>query len=678
MGKIISLPNEISSKIAAGEVVERPASVIKELVENSIDAGATMIDIEIEKGGVTYMRVTDNGFGMAREDAEKAFGRHATSKIKTAEDLEAIYTMGFRGEALYSIAAVSKTELITKRSEDEVGTLIKISEETQEPAKDIGAPEGTTIVVNNLFFNTPARMNFLKKDSSEAAAITDIVERFILSHPEISFRYTVDGKEKYYTAGDNNLIGCIYAVYGKNYAKSIIEVDEETEFGRIHGIIGKGDTARPNRSYQSFFVNRRYIKSDRMSAVVLQAYKNQIMSGKFPMAVLNIEIDPKHTDINVHPRKLDVKFSREEEVMSALYHAVKNALYAIPNVPKIEHIKEQKSAFLRDEASTKGQLELVQKSPEPQNIPQKAENKEALQKTPDVAPKPIWETETVPYTEKKQPEKENKKAYALDNSKDFFKQKRKELSDAETEKPVADMQMAAEDNASNEKIEKLATPVKLYENQPETTPVVEEKTVSDGEKWGFSKENVRVIGQIFGTYILAESGDTMIIADQHAAHERLKYEELKAELAKKEMVSQMLLFPVTVELSAMEYATFLENEQRFAQMGFEIEDFGGNTLIIRATPEALPEDELKSLVIELIDRFSGKYSEMIMEKMEYALYTIACKAAVKANHTYSIKELETLLFAVLDLENINTCPHGRPIIITMSKKDLEKEFKRIV
>lgn len=666
MGKINLLPTQISDKIAAGEVVERPASVVKELVENAIDAGSTIIDIEIKKGGITYIRVTDNGLGMSREDAKIAFFRHATSKIKTEADLDAIYTLGFRGEALSSIGAVSRTELITKREEDEVGTVVRISGGVIEECADVGVPNGTTMAVNNLFYNTPARMNFLKKDSTEAAYVTDIIERFILSHPEISFRYTVDGKEKYFTAGDNNLISSIYAVYGKNYAKSVILVDEETSFGRIYGAIGKGDTARPNRGYQSFFVNKRYVKSVRMCATLENAYKNQIMIGKHPMAVLNIEIDPKFTDINVHPTKLEVKFSKDDEVMGAIYHVVHNALYAIPNVPKIEHKTAVKTEFSKDTVTTKAQIEIAPV----------IEEKKAPAEQPKPQPKPVWETKSVPY---EMPEREKKEeSYALLNSKEYFVKKQSETANVE-QKTTEKLQMVAEDLSDNKTVEKIAEPVKLYEDEkPQVVEVVEEPVQTPTNKWGFSRDNVRVIGQVFGTYILAQSGDTMIIADQHAAHERLKYEELKKELAKKEVTSQMLLLPVAVELSAMEYVTFSENEARFAEMGFEIEDFGGSTVLIRATPEALPEDELKSLLLELIDRFSNKNPEIITEKMERALYTIACKAAVKANHTYSIKELETLLFAVLDLENINTCPHGRPIIITMTKKELEKEFKRIV
>lgn len=679
MGKINLLPTNISDKIAAGEVVERPASVVKELVENAIDAGGTIIDIEIKKGGITYIRVTDNGYGMSREDAKIAFFRHATSKIKTEADLEAIYTLGFRGEALSSIGAVSQTELITKREEDEVGTLVRISGGVIEECTDVGVPNGTTMAVNNLFYNTPARMNFLKKDMTEGAAVTDIVERFILSHPEISFRYTVDGKEKYFTAGDNDLIGAIYAVYGKSYAKSVILVDEETPFGRVHGAIGKGDAARPNKNYQSFFVNKRYIKSLRMSATLGNAYKNQIMLGKFPMAVLNIEIDPKFTDINVHPTKLEVKFSKEDEVMGAIYHVAKNALYAIPNVPKIEHTPTVKSEFARDNVTTKSQLEM---GAEKEILSFKAEKTQAREDRP--VEKVVPQVENRPFEPIKKEEKKEFTSYALDSSKEYFVKKQAESASVTLGKTAGNVQMAAEDTASNEKIEKLATPVVMYtepvieEIIKEPEPVYEDPEQNPKNPWGFSQDNVRVIGQVFETYILAQSGDTMIICDQHAAHERLKYEELKKELRKKQVTSQMLLIPVTVELSAMEYVTFTENQENFAEMGFEIDDFGGNTLIIRATPEALSEDELKSLVLELIDRLSNKNPDIITEKMERALYTIACKAAVKANHVYSLKELETLLFAVLDLENINTCPHGRPIIITMSKKELEKEFKRIV
>lgn len=665
MGNINVLPTEISDKIAAGEVVERPASVVKELVENAIDAGADTVNIEIKKGGITYIRVTDNGSGMSREDASIAFLRHATSKISKAEDLDAIYTLGFRGEALSSIGAVSRAELYTKRREDSIGTRVVCTGGKLEACEDVGTPDGTTFAIHNLFFNTPARMNFLKKDAAEAAAVTDIIERFILSHPEISFRYIVDGKEKYFTAGDNNLTGCIYAIYGKNYAKSIIPINYETELLKITGAIGKGDAARPNRGYQSFFVNKRYIKSLRISAAVENAYKNQIMIGKHPMAILNIEINPRHTDINVHPTKLEVKFSREEDVMRAIYYAVQNALYAIPNVPQIEHkAPPARTAFSRDNISTANQVEIMapaaEKAPEP-----------TIRK-PIPAPEEVPESR--PIAEPQKPASVT--SYAFDSSNEYFIKKQNEIVSGNTQPSAPLAQSAAETEPENAKINKLT---EIFENsEPTVVFTAQTPAPSTLDVWGFDRDSVRVIGQVFDTYILAEAGDTMIIADQHAAHERLKYEELKRELAASEVTSQMLLVPITVELAASEYVTYCENAARFAEMGFEIEDFGANTLLVRATPEPLDSEELQNLIIELIDRFADSSSEIITEKMERALYTIACKAAVKANHRYSVKELETLLAAVLDLENINTCPHGRPIIVTMTKKELEKEFKRIV
>ena len=645
MGIINVLPIEISNKIAAGEVVERPASVVKELVENAIDAGATVINVEIKKGGVTYIRVTDNGRGMAREDAKIAFLRHATSKIKREEDLDAIYTLGFRGEALSSIGAVAQVDLYTKRPQDAEGTFMSVNGGVIGDAEDRGMPDGTTIVVNNLFYNTPARMRFLKRDASEAALVTDIMERFILSHPEISFRYIMDARDKYFTAGDGNLKGVIYAVYGKSYMNSLIPIEYETETLKITGAVGKGDAARPNRNYQSFFVNKRYVKSLKISNALEAAYKNQIMIGKHPMAILNIEINPKCTDVNVHPTKLEVKFSNEEDVLRSIYHCVQNALYAIPNVPQIEREKPEKREFSRDSVTLKSQLEI-----KPAKKPEK---------TPSAPVKEIAKPE---------PKKKEKSEYAVNNTNEYFVKRQEEIVNAFQGIAEVKEQKVSENIAESVKMDIL-------------TKMEEENSagvISQELGWGFDAENVRVIGQIFNTYILAQSGDTMIIADQHAAHERLKYEELKKELEKREIVSQLLLVPVTVDLTASEMAAFSENAGRFAEMGFELEEFGTNTLILRATPEPLDEDGLKNLVIELIDGFLENKQEIISEKMQRALYTIACKAAVKANHKFDNAQLEALLKEILALKNINTCPHGRPIIVTMSQKELEKEFKRIV
>lgn len=648
MGIINLLPPQISNKIAAGEVVERPASVVKELVENAIDAGSTVINVEIKKGGITYIRVTDNGRGMAREDAEIAFLRHATSKIKEERDLDAIYTLGFRGEALSSIGAVAQVQLYTKRESDAEGTYITVNGGVIGEAKGEGMPNGTTFVVNNLFYNTPARMRFLKRDASEAALITDIMERFILSHTEVSFRYVIDGKDKYFTAGDGNLMGAVYAVYGKSYANAMMPVDYETEMLKITGAIGKGDVARPNRSYQSFFVNKRYIKSMKISNTLSLAYKNQIMIGKYPMAILNIEINPRYTDVNVHPTKLEVKFSNEEDVMRAIYHCVQNALYAIPNVPKIEREPVKKGEFVRDGSSTKEQIEIKPTAKPP---------KKEFVKASEVD----WSNTS---TSGGKPKSE----YAVKADSEYFVKKQEEIVETFKGIEAVKEQKVAEATADTIKIDILT---KMEEAGSAGGALSE-------QSWGFDTEDIKVIGQVFDTYIIAEADGIMIIADQHAAHERLKYEELKRELEKREVTSQMLLVPVVVDVSASEMAAYSENAQNFADMGFELEEFGGNALLLRATPETLSEDGLRSLVIELINQFAENRQEIISDKMQRALYTIACKAAVKANHKFDNKQLENLLKEVFSLQNINTCPHGRPIVVTMSKKELEKEFKRIV
>lgn len=756
MGIINILPGEISNKIAAGEVVERPASVVKELVENSIDAGSTAVSVEIKKGGITYIRVSDNGKGMSREDAEIAFLRHATSKIHSADDLDAIYTLGFRGEALSSIGAVSKTNLYTKRRSDEVGTHVMCCGGEIESSAEEGMPDGTVFEVCSLFYNTPARMNFLKRDATEAAAITDIMERFILSHPEISFRYTIDGKEKYFTSGDGNPKSSFYAVYGRSYINSVIPVDYQTELLRITGLVGKGDAVRPNRSYQSFFVNGRYVKSIRLSNTAEAAYKNQIMVNKHPMLVLNIEIDPRLTNVNVHPTKLEVKFSRDDEVFRAVFHAVENALYTIVNVPKIER-SEPRYEFERDKASTAAQETIAgDTSAYPQNQPvartnvkmngnepvrenaeRGAENARRAEQPPESAAEVFGECAAYPQDENNaqsgahtaqsavpgqtsqfasveqatkfamseqtsqsaapgQPaeiphaegvqkgdipdwekayaaaypqDKDNRiTTYALNNDEDYFRRKRAELVGDKAEAPEADNDSLAEISESI-KVEILTS----------NLPADFERGEENGHGgWNFDRSELRVIGQLFNTYIIAQSGDTMIIADQHAAHERLKYEELKKSLAEHRVHSQMLLAPVAVNVTAGEHAVFMENTEKFAELGFEIEDFGEDALIIRATPEPLDSEELKQLVLEIIGNLSDGSRGAVSEKTEHALYTIACKAAVKANHKYDNKQLEALLNAVLDMGNINTCPHGRPIIITMTKKELEREFKRIV
>lgn len=626
MGKIHILSNEVSEKIAAGEVVERPASVIKELVENSIDAGATLVTVEIKKGGSTYMRVSDNGSGMSGEDAKICFLRHATSKIQTSSDLDAIYTLGFRGEALASIGAVSQVSLFTKRAEDNEGICVTCRGGEILSSDEAGVPDGTSICVENLFFNTPARLKFLKKDATESGYITDIITRFIFAHPEISFRLIIDGKEKLFSAGDNSLKNAIYTVYGKDYANGTIAVDYEADGIHVTGLIGKGNISRPKRNYQSFFVNKRYITSKTLTAALEGAYKNQIMIGKFPMAVLNIDINPSLIDINVHPTKLEVKFSDEKAVFNSVYYGAKNALYAIPNVPKIERAD---SEFKRD--TPKEQLNLSDLAASlPKNMTRRPE-------TPDYNPRVNHFLKT--------------------EKPDFIKKK--------TEKPIAAKTVTLA--APKEKTEPLIPPQEALPKKEEAP----EATV-------FVDEYFEIVGQIFNSYIIAEKGDEMMLIDQHAAHERLKYEELKLDIASKQPMSQLLIEPVIVNVSGGEMTAYRENKDIFDSIGFESEEFGDDAVIIRSAPGDTEMGEIEPLVLELLSQGEELKDELITEKYERLLYTIACKAAVKANMAMSKPEMETLVRNVLRLKNINTCPHGRPIIVTMSKKEIEKEFKRIV
>ena len=622
MGKINLLDSEISNKIAAGEVVERPASVVKELVENSIDAGATRITVEIKNGGNTYIKVSDNGSGMEKDDATVAFLRHATSKIKAAEDLDAIYTLGFRGEALSSIGAVSKIDLYTKRAEDETGTHTICEGGDIVSAEDAGIPNGTTFIVRNLFYNVPARMKFLKKDATEAAYISDIMTRFILAHPEIAFTFISNAKPLLSSQGDGKLENCVYAVYGKDYATAMLSVDFKSEHVTVKGLTGKGNTARPNRSYQSFFVNGRYIKSPLVMRAVEEAYKNQVMIGKFPVSVLNIEINPQMIDINVHPTKLEVKFSDENEVYRAVYNAVKEALYRIVDIPEIKREKPA-SNFLRDTVSVA---------------------KEQIEIKPQVEVKPQIEV-------KPQPKVEVKKEIPKVSAPQFFERT----------------------------FEKKEEPIKVY--KPVIEEVKKEPVIEEVEERPVIKEEknieFKLVGQVFDTYIIIEQDNKMMIIDQHAAHERLKYEELKKEIETSKVYSQSMVVPVVANLTSGEMAIFKDNTEFIASLGFEAEEFDENSVIIRAVP-ASQTDEVENLFIEIVSQLGEQRREVISDKRQRLLYTIACKAAIKANHRLSENEQKELVKKVLELENINTCPHGRPIIVSMSKTEIEKEFKRIV
>ena len=598
MKKINVLTTEISNKIAAGEVVERPASVIKELVENSIDAGATKIIIEIKQGGISYIRVTDNGCGISPEDIKTAFLPHATSKIVSEEDLFSINTLGFRGEALASIAAVSNVEIMSKTAGDE-GVFLEISGGKFLKEEPAGCPEGTTIVVKNLFFNTPARMKFLKKDSTETGYITDIVERLVMANPKISIRYIADGKEKLFTSGDGELKSCIYSIYGRDYAKNIIEIKNSNPNIKISGFAGKREISRGNRAFQSLFVNGRYVKNRMITAVAENAYKNNIMTGKFPFYVICIDVPYNMVDINVHPTKQEVKFVNEREVCDEVYRVIKSALQndadEIRNIIKKTGIGYERPSF---EPKSKPEQTFIQVN------------------------KPVHTAKRPQFTEHKQ-------IYS------------KNFENTVVKRPLF-----------SEKTFLLNEPVKDLKSKDE------------------DKLSYKIIGQLFDTYVILELENEIILMDQHAAHERMIYEKLIKMNEQKEMSFQMLLTPVAVTLSPSEYALAEDKRGILEKYGFVTEDFGSNTLLVRQVPVSLGDDDVKSVILEIINNSSSDY-------MEENIHTIACKAAIKANKKLSDKEIDELVRLFVSNGGVNTCPHGRPIMIKITKYELEKMFKRI-
>lgn len=636
MGKINVLDKFTAEKIAAGEVVERPCSVIKELVENAIDAGATTVTVEIKDGGTTYMRVADNGSGMDRADAQAAFLRHATSKIKTDKDLEHIATLGFRGEALCSIAAVSRTELFTKQRTDDEGTHVAVHGGEEVVCEGAGCPDGTTIIVKDLFFNTPARMKFLKKDSVEAAAITDVCNKQALSHPEVSIRLIRDGKDVLFSPGDNTLKNAVHAVYGKDIANSTAEVDYSKNGIRIYGLTGKNNLSRPNRLMQVFFINGRFVVNKTLLAAVSEAYKNELMIGRFPVCILNVEMNPSLVDVNVHPGKTEVKFATEQDIYEAAYWAVKNALSAAA-APREVGVTRNKDSYKMPITITSAEQISFSKP--------KAEIKKSA---------------FTPYT----PAKEPQKAKPLS-----VNEIREEVKPFEGKLPVREIEGAA----------KVPPEKKIPHEKPKSS-------ISDklNEAISAAKEaklpdavcDVRIIGQLFETYILAEGDGEFFLMDQHAAHERIRYEEIRNKGYKAD--TQLLLMPISVNLTPEEKTIALENSEILLSMGFETEDFGTGSILLRSLPADCPFEEGEGLFVEILGVISGGESGEISAMLDKAVYTIACRSAIKANQKLSLPELEKLYAQAMALEGITTCPHGRPITVKLTKYQIEKMFGRIV
>jgi len=619
MGIIRQLDPHVADLIAAGEVVERPASVVKELVENALDAGATAITLEIKGGGLTYIRVTDNGSGMEKSDAETAFLRHATSKLATGRDLEAIGTLGFRGEALAAIAAVSRIDLLTCQSEAGAGTGVTVEAGRVTDVSPAGCPVGTTIIVRDLFFNTPARLKFMKSDKAEGAAITAMLVSSALSHPGVSFRYIKDEKEEYHTPGDGQIRSAIYTLLGRTFAKSLVEVDNRGEEIAVSGFVTAPEESRGNRGHQYFFVNGRQIRSKFLAAALERAYQNALLSGKFPGCILYLTLNPRAVDVNVHPAKTEVKFLYEKQVFDAVYYSVLAALDQNSHMPEI--------------TLSKGTQKVLDAPPPP--ISGRSNPAGVRQPPPLSDPGMLRDTAAVVY------------------------QSRFSLPDTIPSSPP---------------IEQTALPIPTLHTE-DKAPVPPEKSPAPSDPVEIAEETppYRVIGEALGTYILVEQGDALLFIDKHAAHERILFDAYKSE--DYTPMPQILLEPVPVDLGPQITAALVEHAGYLEQFGFELDQFGLGTIAVRQVPEEIELDHMEQFLSELAEKLTQGQSPDLQEIRDDIRHTIACKAAIKAGRRSEPLELHQLAGRVLAGE-VKYCPHGRPISFCLSRAQLDKQVKR--
>lgn len=671
MPKINVLDKHVAELIAAGEVVERPSSVIKELVENSIDAGASIVTVEIRRGGVTYMRVTDNGCGIDREDVATAFLRHATSKVHDKEDLDAILTLGFRGEALASISAVSHVDLITKTPDSTVGTHYSASGGSDVAVEDAGCPNGTTITVRDIFYNVPARMKFLKKDTAEGNAVAGLLDKIALSHPEISFRLIRDGKETLHTPGDGKLVSAIYAVFGKEFSSNLLPVDYTFGGIRVHGYVSSPLGSRPNRSMQNFFINGRFVRSRTAAVALEEAYKGSIMVGKFPACVLHLELPSEVVDVNVHPAKLEVRFVHERPVFDAVYHGVKSAVSASRDMKSIDLAARQKPLahpYKPDHMEKPVQTYIPERAPavvppkppvQPAPVPPRSVEPESR---PAPAAEPLGFSDSAPGRyEPALPEIRG----AIDRILDHEPQPERPAEPARFPEPVPpDIAVEPEDEPQPVVVPKAEEPI------PEMAPAAEAAEPIPAPPVH------RVIGEAFDTYIILQyDSETLMFIDKHAAHERLLYEKLRSRQG--EACAQTLLTPVTVTLDKNEYTAVLANLQVFADAGFDVEDFGSGTVLVRSAPLNLDGADIEGSVLEMAGYLEQNRHDVTTEHMDWLYHNIACRAAIKGGSASRREELIALAERLEQNPEVRYCPHGRPIYVMLKKKTLEKEFGRL-
>lgn len=707
------------NKIAAGEVIEKPSSVIKELVENSIDSGATAVTVEVKGGGLSFLRVTDNGAGIKKDEVKLAFIRHATSKLVTVEDLLSISSLGFRGEALASIAAVAQVEMITKTADDVTGLRYQIHGGKEISSEEIGAPGGTTIIVRNLFYNTPARKKFMKTDATETSYIYDLMCRICMSHPEISFKFIANGTDKLFTSGNGKLRDIIYHIYGRDITSNLLEINAENDYMKISGYIARPCISRSNRSFEGYYVNHRYIKSAVLTKAIEDAFRTFVMIHKFPFTEINFQVRPDLLDVNVHPTKMELKFANSQDIYSFTYNAIRETLLfkeLIPDVapgkdPKPETFKQRdvgnapeafenkrREEIVRAEERTVPQSQPEQLRPaEPQSQPEQLRSAETQTSPQQLCPiEPQTSSQPVrPVIEiiDETSSSNNKGSDVIDNNK--------------TEKPAGNYIYADRNNDLERAIVQNRNVVNespAYTApapaRPSVTAATQDSTVSAASDAAYIEEagkkyvqqdmfqekfltkearaKHRLIGQLFKTYWLIEYDGKFFIMDQHAAHEKVKYEELMENYKNKKIYSQYLMPPAVVTLSAAEIEFLHENMEMFEALGYKIENFGGREFKLNAVPDNLFGLDGRELFIDFIADASSSAKKVTIDTFIHKLSTMACKAAIKGNTEISFKEADALIDQLLKLENPYTCPHGRPTVISMTEAEIEKKFKRIV
>lgn len=649
MPHITVLDQSTINKIAAGEVIERPSSVVKELLENAIDAQATAVTVEIRDGGISYIRVTDNGCGIPKEEVPLAFLRHSTSKIKSVEDLFTVSSLGFRGEALSSIASVAQVELITKTSEQLSGTRYQIEGGVERSYEEVGAPDGTTFLVRNLFYNTPARQKFLKTAQTEGSHVAALVEKIAMSHPDISIRFIQNNQNRLHTSGNHNLKDIIYTVFGREIAANLLPVESEQEVLQVHGFAGKPVIARSNRSFENYYINGRYVKSGLIGKAIEDAYKPYMMQHKYPFVLLHISIEPEYLDVNVHPTKMELRFRNGEQVYQMLFQAISQALSHKELIPQVDLVKREEEKALEEAQKraphpepfeVKRQAAMVQKSDESRTMqPQEPAKSRTMQP-------PIYKSEAV---------------YGK------IAESRAELEpEIQAAAPVESRKLEQKQPKQEQKATGQA-------EQPQQLDLFEEKLLEP-------KNRIRhkLIGQLFDTYWLVEFNEHLYIIDQHAAHEKVLYEKTMRTLKTREFTSQMLNPPIILTIGSTEEVLLKKYMKYFQDIGFEIEPFGGREYAVRAVPDNLFSVAKKELLMEMIDDLSEDAGARTADMIHDRVATMSCKAAVKGNNHLSFAEADHLIDELLNLDNPYACPHGRPTIISMSRYELEKKFKRIV